>query len=51
MEDLARRIEGVRATVANQADVRPDIAKLESALNELAAKIDRQTPAAEIRAR
>ncbi len=47
VEELARRIEGVRATMERQADLRPDIAKLESALGELSAKIDRQVPASE----
>ena len=39
--DLAQRIDGARATVERQGDVRPDIARLESALREISQKLDR----------
>jgi localization factor PodJL len=42
LEELARRIEGVRATVERQADFRPDAGKLDSALADISAKLDRQ---------
>jgi localization factor PodJL len=41
IEDLARRIEGVRATVERKADFAPHAAKLEAALGELGAKLER----------
>jgi localization factor PodJL len=45
LEELARRIEGVRATVERQADFRPHAAKLEAALSDINSKLDR-APAA-----
>jgi localization factor PodJL len=41
LEELARRIEGVRATVERQADFRPHAAKLEAALSDINSKLDR----------
>lgn len=41
IEDLARRIDGVRATIERQSGAQPDIAKLEAALQELSRKLDR----------
>jgi localization factor PodJL len=46
LEDLARRIEGVRATVERQADFRPHAAKLEAALSDINSKLDRAPAAA-----
>ena len=46
LEDLARRIEGVRSSVERQAEQRPDAAKLEAVLLEISSKLDRP-PAAE----
>jgi len=43
LEDLARRIDGVRETVERHADrPSPDTAHLEAALREVSAKLDRQ---------
>jgi localization factor PodJL len=41
IEELARRIENVRVTVERQADFRPNVAKLEAALNDINSKLDR----------
>src|SRR5271163_4303555 len=41
IEDLARRIEAVRATMERQGDFRPHAAKLEAALNDINTKLDR----------
>jgi localization factor PodJL len=46
LEELARRIEGVRATVERQADFRPHAAKLEAALSDINSKLDRAPAAA-----
>ena len=45
-EELARRIDGVRATIEQQSGVRPDAARLEAALRELSQKLDRPALAA-----
>jgi localization factor PodJL len=41
IEDLARRIESVRATIERQGDFRPHAAKLEAALSDINSKLDR----------
>ena len=41
LEELARRIEGVRVTVERQADFRPHAEKLEAALSDINSKLDR----------
>ena len=41
LEDLARRIDGVRASIERQTDSRPDAAKLEAALRDISQKLDR----------
>ena len=45
IEDLARRIEAVRATMERQGDFRPHAAKLEAALSDINSKLDRPTAA------
>jgi localization factor PodJL len=42
IEDLARRIESVRATVERATDFLPDAARLDAALAGMSAKLDRQ---------
>lgn len=44
LEDLARRVEGVRASVERQSGPRPEAAALESALRDINAKLDRVSP-------
>ncbi|HEY1944420.1 MAG TPA: hypothetical protein VGH40_20095 [Roseiarcus sp.] len=44
-EDLARRIDGVRASIERQSGAQPDTAKFEAALRELSAKLDRPAAA------
>ncbi len=44
-EDLARRIDGVRASIERQSGAQSDTAKLEAALRELSAKLDRPAAA------
>ena len=41
IEDLARRIDGVRASIERQTGAQPDAAKLEAALRDLSQKLDR----------
>src|SRR5271156_4181087 len=41
IEDLARRIEAVRATMERQGDFRPHAARLEAALSDINSKLDR----------
>ena len=45
-EELARRIDGVRASIERQSGSQPDAGKLEAALRELSEKLDRPTLAA-----
>ncbi len=45
IEDLARRIDGVRASVDRQGDFPSHAAKIEAALNEIQAKLERSQPA------
>ncbi len=47
IEDLARRIDDVRASVERQSDFRSEAAKLEAALGEISAKLDRHAPPSE----
>ena len=44
IEDLARRIDGVRASVDRQGDFPSHAAKIEAALNEIQAKLERSQP-------
>jgi len=46
VEDLARRIDAVRAAIERQNGARPDAAKLEAALRDISQKLDRPTVAA-----
>jgi localization factor PodJL len=47
IEDLARRIDGVRATIERHNGSQPDAAKLEAALRDISQKLDRPSaPAA-----
>ncbi len=46
IEDLARRIDGVRASVERQTGSQPDAAKLEAALRDISQKLDRPPVAA-----
>ncbi|HYA72810.1 MAG TPA: hypothetical protein VEF36_06600, partial [Roseiarcus sp.] len=41
IEDLARRIDGVRASIERQSGSQPDAAKLEAALRDINQKLDR----------
>ena len=45
IEDLARRIEAMRATMERQGDFGPHAAKLEAALSDINSKLDRPTAA------
>ena len=45
-EELARRIDGVRASIERQSGSQPDAGKLEAALRELSEKLDRPALAA-----
>ncbi len=45
IEDLARRIDGVRVSIERQSGSQPDVAKLEAALRDINQKLDRPAAA------
>ena len=44
LEDLSRRIDGLRASVEGQADVRPQVARVEAALGEIRSRTTARRP-------